>query len=286
MEVTGRGGRATGKNKDYFNVKETNGTARGMFLDKVEWKKDKYAFNTRLVMEDKNTLKIVQNDDQVIEDVHMVLIPTKEHNSPECIAAKKRETNAFKQFGVYQKVEDRRQVRLSSRWVLTNKLTVLDIEKNERKVKARLVCRGFKETIEVQSDIGLNIESTAKGITLDQIEYMKERFEPAILRGGDNKRPLEKEEMTLLRRLTGKINWAALQTRPDLSYLVLELSTKFKKVELNDLKKANKVINRLADNPDHRRALPSGVQRCSFPEPAGPDRIRARSCHHASRRKT
>ena len=63
-------------------MKETNGTARGMFLDKVEWKKDKYAFNARLVMEDENTLKIVQNYDTVIEEVHMVLILTKEHNSP------------------------------------------------------------------------------------------------------------------------------------------------------------------------------------------------------------
>ena len=42
--------------------------------------------------------------------------------------------------------------------------------------------------------VRLNIERTAKGITLDQIEYIKERMEPATLRGGDNKRPLEKED--------------------------------------------------------------------------------------------
>ena len=64
--------------------------------------------------------------------------------------------------------------------------------------------------------VGLNIETTKEGITLDQLEYMKERMEPATLRGGDNKRPLEKEEMTLLRWLTGKVNWAASQARPDL----------------------------------------------------------------------
>ena len=84
--------------------------------------------------------------------------------------------------------------------------------------------------------IGLNIETTTKGITLDQIEYMKERMETATLRGGDNKRPLKKEEMMLLRRLTGKINWATSQTRLYLSYSVLELSTKFKSGELHDLK--------------------------------------------------
>ena len=98
-------------------------------------------------MEDENALKIMQNYDQVIEEVPVVLIPIKERNSPECITAKRRGMDAFKQFGMYQEVEERGQVRLSSYWVLTDKSTVEDIEKNKRKVKARLVCRGFKETI-------------------------------------------------------------------------------------------------------------------------------------------
>ena len=99
--------------------------------------------------------------------------------------------------------------------------------------------------------IGLNIQSTAQGITLDQIDYMQDRLEPAVLRGGDNKRllALDKEKMTLLWRLTVKINWAASQTRPDLSYSVVELSTKFKKGEMEDLKKANKVVTRFITNP-------------------------------------
>ena len=36
----------------------------------------------------------------------MALILTKEHRSPECITAKQREMEAFKQFNVYQEVED------------------------------------------------------------------------------------------------------------------------------------------------------------------------------------
>ena len=36
--------------------------------------------------------------------------------------------------------------------------------------------------------VGLNIETTAKGIILNQIEYMKEMMEPATLRVGYNKR--------------------------------------------------------------------------------------------------
>ena len=53
----------------------------------------------------------------------------------------------------------------------------------------------------------------------------------------------------MLRRLTRKINWAATQTRPDVAYTVVELSMNFKKACLEDLKKANKAINRLKGNP-------------------------------------
>ena len=92
-------------------------------------------------------------------------------------------------------------------------------------------------------------------------------MEPATLMDGDNKRPLEKEEMTLLRWLTGKINWAASQTKQDLSYSVLELSTKFKSGKLHGLKMANKAINRL------------------IPERARPDLIRAWPHHHDGRKR-
>ena len=53
----------------------------------------------------------------------------------------------------------------------------------------------------------------------------------------------------MLRRLTRKINWAATQTCPDIAYTVVELSMNFKKACLEDLKKANKAINRLKGNP-------------------------------------
>ena len=46
--------------------------------------------------------------------MNMVLITTKEPGSPECITAKKREMDAFKQFDSYQEVEDKGQEQLSS----------------------------------------------------------------------------------------------------------------------------------------------------------------------------
>ena len=48
--------------------------------------------------------------------------------------------------------------------------------------------------------IGLNIVTTDQGITLDQINYVKDRLEPVALNGGDVKRTLDKEETKLLRR--------------------------------------------------------------------------------------
>ena len=331
----------------------------------------------------------VDEEDQ--EEALIALIPTKDHGKRECIMAKMKELEAFKNFQVYEEVEDQDQERLSSRWILTDKSTT-----EQRKVKARLVCRGFEEVVKVQADsptgsretlhmllaiaaskewkvksgdvknaflqgelldrdvymeppleerkpgiiwklrkavygmndagrkwyfkleetltklncqkskldhclfvsrsdqslqgiiliwvddifyagtqlfeenvmkevskqfmigrteeetfvyIGLNITTTDHGITLDQINYVKDRLEPVVLKGGDVKRTLDKEETKLLRRLTGKINWAATQTRPDLSYSVVELSTRFKQPQLEDLKKANKAITKLVANP-------------------------------------
>ena len=372
-QVISRGGKASSKvNKDYFNVR-VEGEASGIYLDKVEWR------------------KADAGEGEQEEEAMIGMIPAKEQRTPECEEAKRRELEAFKQFKVYEEVKDVGQERLSSRWIVTDKSTP-----TEKKIKARLVCRGFEELVKVQSDsptgsketlhmllalaasnewtvksgdvknaylqgaqldrevhmeappevrkegmvwrlnkavygmydagrkwffkveetmvrlgcvkskydhclftyrragqlagiillwvddifhagsedfeeevmreihrefligrtaeetflyIGLSIETTSAGITLDQIGYIKDRVETAELRGGSNDRPLDKEEMKLLRRQTGKINWAATQSRPDLAYDVVELSTKFKKGTLGDLKKANKAINKLTSNP-------------------------------------
>ena len=40
VEVTGRGGRTKGKNKDYFNVRAREGWTSGVHLDMVDWEKD------------------------------------------------------------------------------------------------------------------------------------------------------------------------------------------------------------------------------------------------------
>ena len=381
-EVMGRGGKASSKlHYDYFNLRKEDEHQSGVHLDKIEWR-----FNNAA----KNRQGELQEEEEV-EEANIALIPAKDHGKQECVEAKRKELQAFEDFGVYTEVEDHGQEKLSSRWILTDKSTP-----QETKVKARLVCRGFEETVQVQADsptgsketlhlllciaatknwkiksgdvknaylqgekldrevfmeppiekkkpniiwklqksvygmndagrrwffkveetlvslgckqskldhclffyrgkgelkgiilvwvddifyaghkdfeekvmkevgkqfligrteeetftyIGLSIQTVADGITLDQTNYISSRLAPADLKAGLNTRLLDKEEKKLLRRLTGQINWAATQSRPDLSYSVVELSTKFSQPTLEDLKKANKAIMRLSATP-------------------------------------
>jgi hypothetical protein len=55
---------------------------------------------------------------------------------------------------------------------------------------------------------------------------------------------LDRAETTLLKRLTGQLNWAATQTWPDVSFAVVEQSIKYKNPCLGDLVDANKSIKR------------------------------------------
>ena len=77
-----------------------------------------------------------------------------------------------------------------------------------------------KMAVDAFTYIGLNIKTVNEGIELDQNFYIAEKLEPAMLKPGLNTRSLDNEETKLLRRLTGKINWAATQTRPDVAYTV------------------------------------------------------------------
>ena len=125
--MIGRGAKANSKkHSDYYNIRLEGAEPSGVYLDKIVWKK---------------------GDDMMEEEVNVVIIPTSEHGRPECKQAKMKELEAFDKFDVYEEVEDIGQERLSSRWVLTDKST-----EEEKRVKARLVCRGFEEAVQIQAD--------------------------------------------------------------------------------------------------------------------------------------
>ena len=96
---------------------------------------------------------------------------------------------------------------------------------------------------------GINFKKTQDGVEVNQHKYVQSLQTALLSRKSPKINPLNKEETTLLKRLTGKVNWAATQTRPDLAFAVVELSVKYRAPTLEDLLAANKAITRLISNP-------------------------------------
>ena len=94
---------------------------------------------------------------------------------------------------------------------------------------------------------GFFMKQTEQGVRIDQDKYVKNVkipvVDPQLLK--DKKREMTLEELTLLRQLTGVVNWTARATRPDLAFEMIDLSTKFKGGIVDDLIKAKNVAARL-----------------------------------------
>ena len=94
---------------------------------------------------------------------------------------------------------------------------------------------------------GFHLKQTDEGVRIDQDKYVRNVNIPAIdlQQLKDRKREMKQDELTLLRQITGIVNWAARATRPDLSFDMIDLSTKFKGGKVDDLIKAKNVATRL-----------------------------------------
>ena len=92
---------------------------------------------------------------------------------------------------------------------------------------------------------GLNIEQTEEGIYVDQIDYI-ENIQPISSYRMDvqEDEELNKSEFKSYRGLTGQLNWAAENTRPDLAFDVRFLATRNKDAKISDIKNANKIRKR------------------------------------------
>ena len=110
--VTGRAGKATSKNKYWYNIKED-------------------------LSEEKKSINLEQVDWELLNGVANVNIVQKnECRINEITEAKLTELEKLCHFDTYQEVQDCGQYTLSTRWVITDK---------DGKTKARLVVRGFEE---------------------------------------------------------------------------------------------------------------------------------------------
>ncbi len=94
---------------------------------------------------------------------------------------------------------------------------------------------------------GFRIRQGDNCIKVDQEKYTKNVQIPSVdlKQLKDKKREMNQGELTLLRQLTGIVNWAQRSTRPDLSFETIELSTKFKGGLVEDLIQAKNVAARL-----------------------------------------
>ena len=92
---------------------------------------------------------------------------------------------------------------------------------------------------------GLNIEQTSNGIFVDQIDYIKNIQAIYSQRmDAEKNEPLNKAEFKAYRGLTGQLNWAAENTRPDIAFDVRFLATRNKCAIISDIKNANKILKK------------------------------------------
>ena len=117
--VLGRAGKATGKNRYWYNLQDDiSKEKKSVNLDQAQW--------------------------QLITDDANVNIVTKQNRiSSEDTSAKLAELQKLRHFNTYEEVKDCGQQTLSTRWIITNK---------EGQTKARLVVRGFEEDFMMPRD--------------------------------------------------------------------------------------------------------------------------------------
>ena len=86
-------------------------------------------------------------------------------------------------------------------------------------------------------------------IVLDHSGY-KDKMKNSILdpkRASNKNEPLNAQEQTWFRQMTGQLNWAVQGSRPDMVFEMIALSTNLQQGKIEELIKAIKKVNRLKD---------------------------------------
>ena len=97
---------------------------------------------------------------------------------------------------------------------------------------------------------GYKIVQNNSGIKLDQVDYVQNIRVPMLdaERLKQKEQPMEQEELTSYRGMVGTLNWTVGNTRPDLSFEMIHLSTRFKGGKIEDLAAAKKALVNLQRN--------------------------------------
>ena len=72
-----------------------------------------------------------------------------------------------------------------------------------------------------------------------------ESMEEIKIREGKSDEELNRDEMKVLRKYVGKLNWLSTNTRPDIAIHALELAKKQRKAMLKDLKEINDILKKI-----------------------------------------
>ena len=97
--------------------------------------------------------------------------------------------------------------------------------------------------------IGFKVEQSENKIILDHSEYVEkmktETLDPG--RAAAKNELLSEQEQTVYRQMIGQLNWAVQGSRPEMSFDMIQMSTKLKQGRVEDLVRAIKKINRMKD---------------------------------------
>ena len=99
---------------------------------------------------------------------------------------------------------------------------------------------------------GVDIKKTSGGISIDQNEYAATIKKIELLEKKTeekNVKELSRKQYKEFRSLIGKLGWLCEQSRPDMAYEVLSLAFKNKDTTIDDMKEANKAVERIKNYP-------------------------------------
>ena len=91
---------------------------------------------------------------------------------------------------------------------------------------------------------GIDIKKVVDGIEISMDEYA-ESLQEIKVREDRSDEELKRDELKVLQKYVGKLNWLAANTRPDIVIYALELAKKQKKATLKDLREINRVLKKV-----------------------------------------
>lgn len=94
--------------------------------------------------------------------------------------------------------------------------------------------------------LGINLETTVEGFTLDQIQYVQDLN---LVEINENRKLSKNEEVnekerSEMRTAIGKLNWLKSQTRPDIAFEVSVAASQVHKAKVKDIIELNKLIKK------------------------------------------